>query len=288
MSILFFHLLTGLAYGMFYFMIAASLTIILGVMNIVNLAHGALFLIGGYLTFSLVSDEYNFWISLLITVIVMIVLGILIERFLIKYVYGKELEQVLLTFGLSFILADSVKWIWGSQSKALSAPELLNFSISFGDGLMFPFYRLFIVFVGLLLAAFLYYFEKHTRIGSIIRAGVDDREMVSALGINVGLIFTGVFAFGAGIAGLSGGLGAPLLGVYSGMDADILVISLIIVVVGGLGSWQGSLIGAILIGVIETLSKAWIPTLSMLIIFIIMIVVLLVRPRGLFGKEVEM
>lgn len=133
----------------------------------------------------------------------------------------------------------------------------------------------------------LWHLENRTKIGAIIRAGVDDLDMVAALGINIKLIFTGVFAFGLGIAGLSGSLGVPLLGLYSGMESDILVISLIVVVVGGLGSWKGSLIGVILIGVIETFSKVFIPTLSMLIIFLIMIVVLLIRPQGLFGKEVE-
>lgn len=133
----------------------------------------------------------------------------------------------------------------------------------------------------------LWHLENRTKIGAIIRAGVDDLDMVAALGINIKLIFTGVFAFGLGIAGLSGSLGVPLLGLYSGMESDILVISLIVVVVGGLGSWKGSLIGVILIGVIETFSKVFIPTLSMLIIFLIMIVVLLIRRQGLFGKEVE-
>ncbi len=287
MSALLLQLLTGLSYGMFYFMIAASLTIILGVMNIVNLAHGAFFLIGGYLTFSLVSNDIGFWTALLISIVTMIILGILIERVFIHFVYGKELEQVLLTFGLSFVLADTARWIWGTESKALPSPEFLNFSIPFGEGLVFPAYRLFVVFVGLALAAFLWYMEYRTRIGSIIRAGVDDREMVSALGINVRMVFMGVFAFGVGIAGLSGGLGVPMLGVYSGMDSDILVISLIVVVVGGLGSWKGSLVGAIVIGLIETLTKAWIPSLSMLIVFLIMVVVLLIRPQGLFGKGVE-
>ncbi len=286
MLVFLFHLLTGLAYGMFYFMIAASLTIILGVMNVVNLAHGAFFLVGGYITYSLVSNDFSFWTALIIAIIVMSILGIITEKVLIKFVYGKELEQVLLTFGLSFVIADTVKWIWGSESKALPSPELFSFAIPIEDGLNFPAYRLFIVCIGLLVALLLWYLENRTRIGAVIRAGVDDREMVSALGINVGLVFTGVFAFGVGIAGLSGGLGAPLLGLYSGMDSDILVISLIVVVVGGLGSWKGSLIGAILIGIIETLSKAFVPSLSMLIIFLIMMVVLLIRPQGLFGKEV--
>src|SRR5699024_848298 len=247
---------------------------------------GAFFLIGGYITYSLVGSKVSFWLALLIAVVVMIILGIITEKVLITHVYGKEFEQVLLTFGLSFVIADTAKWIWGSESKALASPELLNFSLPFAEGLQFPVYRLSIVIVGLTIALLLWILENHTRIGAIIRAGVDDRDMVAALGINVRILFTGVFAFGVGVAGLSGALGAPLLGLYSGMDSDILVISLIVVVVGGLGSWKGSLLGAIIIGIIETLSKVYVPSLSMLIIFLIMMVVLLIRPQGLFGREV--
>jgi branched-chain amino acid transport system permease protein len=285
LSIFYAQLLTGLAYGMLYFMIAAGLTIILGVMNVVNLAHGTLFMLGAYIAFTFISDELNFWIALLLSVLLTAVLGIILEKLLIKHVYGKELEQVLLTFGLSFIIADVVKWIWGTEMQTLSAPALLNSSLSIGD-MVFPLYRLFVVFIGCLLALLLWYLESKTRIGAIIRAGVDDRAMVGALGINVGLVFTGVFAFGAALAGLSGVLGGPLIGMYTGMDNEILVTSLIVVVIGGLGSWKGSFISAILIGVIETFGKVWFPSLSMLIVFLIMIVVLIIRPQGLFGREV--
>lgn len=285
LSILSVQLLTGLAYGMLYFMIAAGLTIILGVMNIVNLAHGTFFLTGAYVAFSLLSNQVSFWIALPISVAVMAIVGIVIEKLFIRRVYGKELEQVLLTFGLAFIIADAAEWIWGTEIQTLAVPSLLDTSISFGT-LVFPVYRLFVVLVGCALAALLWYFETRTRIGAVIRAGVDDRAMVSALGINVGLVFTGVFAFGAGLAGLSGVLGGPLLGMYTGLDSEILVTSLIVVVVGGLGSWRGSFIGAILIGLIETLGKIWFPSLSMLIVFLIMVVVLIIRPQGLFGRGV--
>ena len=285
LSIFSVQLLTGLAYGMLYFMIAAGLTIILGVMNVVNLAHGALFMIGAYIAFTFISLETGFWTALVLTVIISAILGIIIERFLIRQVYGKELEQVLLTFGLSFIIADSTKWIWGTEIHTIVIPGLLDQSLTVGS-MVFPVYRLFIVLIGLGIAFFLWYFESRTRVGAIIRAGVDDRLMVSALGINVGLVFTGVFAFGAALAGLSGVLGGPLIGMYTGMDAEILVTSLIVVVIGGLGSWKGSLIGAVLIGLIETFGKIWFPSLSMLIIFILMMIVLLIRPQGLFGKEV--
>ncbi|WP_409305934.1 branched-chain amino acid ABC transporter permease [Peribacillus sp. SCS-155] len=285
MSIFSVQLLTGLAYGMLYFMIAAGLTIILGVMNIVNLAHGTLFLLGSYIAFTFISQDFNFWMALLLSVVITGVLGIIIERLLIQRVYGKELEQVLLTFGLTFIIADTAKWIWGTEMQTIAVPALLDSSISIGS-MVFPVYRLFVVLVGCALAFLLWYFESRTRIGAIIRAGVDDRTMVAALGINVGVVFTGVFAFGASLAGLSGVLGGPLIGMYTGMDSDILVTSLIVVVIGGLGSWKGSFIGAILIGLIETLGKVWFPSLSMLIVFLLMVAVLLIRPQGLFGREV--
>lgn len=285
MSIISVQLLTGLAYGMLYFMIAAGLTIILGVMNVVNLAHGTLFMLGTYIAFTFISQQFNFWVALLLSVILTAVLGIVIERLLIRRVYGKELEQVLLTFGLNFIIADTAKWYWGTEMQTIAVPAFLDTSLAVGE-MVFPVYRLFVVLIGCLLAVLLWYLETKTRIGAIIRAGVDDRSMVGALGINVGLVFTGVFAFGAALAGLSGVLGGPLIGMYIGMDSEILVTSLIVVVVGGLGSWKGSFIGAIIIGLIETLGKVWFPSLSMLIVFLLMMIVLIIRPQGLFGREV--
>lgn len=286
MSIYIVQLLTGVAYGMLYFMIAAGLTIILGVMNVVNLAHGAFFLLGTYFAFTFMSLHLNFWLALLLAVIVTAILGIIIEKLLINKLYGRELEQVLLTFGLTFVIADCAKWIWGTEMQTIAVPELLNSSITIGE-MVFPAYRLFVVLVGCILAVILWYLESRTRVGAIIRAGVDDRAMVAALGINVRLVFTGVFAFGAGLAGLSGVLGGPLIGMYTGMDSDILVTSLIVVVIGGLGSWKGSFVGAILIGLIETLGKIWFPSLSMLIVFLLMVVVLMIRPQGLYGKVVS-
>ena len=285
MDIIIVQLITGIAYGMLYFMIAAGLTIILGVMNVVNLSHGVLFALGSYLAFSLISNGVNFWIALVLCAIAVGLFGIFIEKVLIKHVYGKVLQQVLLTFGLSLVIADSIKWIWGTEMQTIAAPALLAGSIPIGD-MAFPIFRLFVVFVGILLAILLWYLEAKTRIGAVIRAGVDDREMVGALGINVGVVFTGVFIFGAALAGLSGVLGGPLLGMYTGIEHEILVTSLIVVVIGGLGSWKGSFVGAIIIGVLEIFGKVWFPSLSMLIVFLIMMVVLIIRPQGLFGREV--
>jgi branched-chain amino acid transport system permease protein len=277
------HILNGLAYGMLLFMIAAGLSIIFGLMNVVNLAHGAFYLAGVYIAYSLVARHMGFWPSLLVSVAVVAILGVLVEKWLLERVYGRELEQVLLTFGLSFIFADLVEWIWGSSPLTLPVPEALDVSLNVG-GMMFPAYRIFVILVGCLLAVLLWYIESKTRIGAIIRAGVDDREMLSALGININVVFTCMFAVGAALAGLSGVLGGPIMGMYVGIDAEILVSSLVIVVVGGLGTWKGAFIGAIVIGVVDTLGRVWFPSFTMAMVFLIMIAVLLMKPNGLFGR----
>lgn len=284
LSILAVQVLTGLAYGMLLFMIAVGLSVIFGLMNIVNLAHGVFFVVGVYLAFSLMNRGLNFWLALALATLAMAVLGILVERGLLFRSYNDELSQVLLTFGLAFLLADVVRMVWGTRSRILPTPDALEFSVDLG-GIGFPAYRLFVVVVGCLVAVMLWYLETRTRIGAIIRAGVDDREMVSALGINVTLVFAGVFAFGAGLAGLSGVLGGPILGMYPEMHFDILVTSLIVVVIGGLGTWKGAFVGAILVGMVETLGQVWFPSLALVIVFLMMTVVLVLKPTGLFGRD---
>jgi branched-chain amino acid transport system permease protein len=277
------HILNGLAYGMLLFMIAAGLSIIFGLMRVVNLAHGAFYLAGVYTAYSFVKQSMGFWPSLIVSVIIVAILGVLMEKLLLDRVYGKELEQVLLTFGLSFIFADLVKWIWGSSPLTLPVPQALDVTMNLGV-IQFPAYRIFVIFIGCLLAVLLWYMENKTRIGAMIRAGVDDREMLSALGINIKVVFTCIFAVGAALAGLSGVLGGPILGMYVGIDSEILVLSLVIVVVGGLGTWKGAFIGAILVGVADTLGRVWFPSFTMAMVFAIMIVVLLMKPNGLFGR----
>jgi branched-chain amino acid transport system permease protein len=277
------YILNGLAYGMLLFMIAAGLAIIFGLMNIVNLAHGAFYLAGVYIAYSFVKIGLGFWLSLLVSVIIVAILGMLMEKLLLERVYGKELEQVLLTFGLSFIFADMVKWFWGTSPMTLPVPQVFDFSMNLGV-MMFPAYRIFVIFIGCLLAVFLWYMENKTRVGAMIRAGVDDREMLAALGINIKVVFTFIFAVGAALAGISGVLGGPIMGMYVGIDSEILISSLVIVVVGGLGTWKGAFIGAIIIGVVDTLGRVWFPSFTMAMIFAIMIIILLIRPNGLFGR----
>jgi branched-chain amino acid transport system permease protein len=277
--------LTGLAYGALLFMVSVGLSVIFGLMHVVNLAHGVFFVVGAYVAYSLLNRGLGFWLALILAPAAMALLGILIERALLARAYGNELSQVLLTFGIAFILADLVAWIWGTSPQSLRGPEALGFSVSLGEA-GFPAYRLFVVAAGSVTAVILWYFETRTRVGAIIRAGVDDREMISALGINVTLVFAGVFAFGAGLAGLGGVLGGPILGMYPDMGFEILVTALIVVVIGGLGTWKGAFAGAILVGMVQTLGQVWFPSMALALSFLLMGAVLLVRPSGLFGRQV--
>ncbi|BBL80281.1 branched-chain amino acid ABC transporter permease [Rubrobacter xylanophilus] len=278
------QVLAGLTYGMLLFMISVGLSVIFGLMGIVNLAHGVFFVVGAYVAFSVLGAGANFLVALVVAMLAMAVLGTFVERVLLFRSYGDELGQVLLTFGLAFIIADIIKMIWGNRLQSLPTPALVDFSVSLG-GVTFPAYRLVVVLVGCLLAVLLWYLESRTRIGAIIRAGVDDRQMVAALGINVTLVFTGVFAFGAALAGLGGVLGGPVLGMYPDMGFEILVLSLIVVVLGGLGTWKGAFVGGILVGMVEIFGQAYFPSLSLVIVFLLMAGVLLVRPAGLFGRS---
>lgn len=284
MSALAVQVLTGLAYGMLLFMISIGLSIIFGLMGVLNLAHGAFFVVGAYVALSVLRGVHSFWVAALLSVLVMATVGLIMERTLLARFYGDELSQVLLTFGLAFIIADVIKMIWGARLQSLPTPSAFDFSFSFGS-VVFPTYRLLVIVVGILLAMLLWYLERHTRMGAIIRAGVDDREMVSALGINVTLVFAAVFAFGAGLGALGGVLGAPILGMYPDMGFDILVLSLIVVVLGGLGTWKGALVGAVLVGMIDILGQAYFPSLARVLVFLLMAFVLLIRPAGLFGRR---
>ncbi|MEB3100564.1 branched-chain amino acid ABC transporter permease [Ferviditalea candida] len=278
-------ILTGLAYGMLLFIFASGMSIIFGLMNVVNLTHGTFFALGAYIAYSFMSRHYGFWTALVLSVIVIAAIGLVIERLMLAFVYGSHDREVLVTFGLMFIAADVMKGIWGADSLTLGAPSALNSTINMGE-VMFPAYRLFVIFVGIILAFILWFMENHTKTGAIIRAGVDDRVMLSALGINVKVVFAGVFVFGAVLAGAAGVLGGPILSIYSGMDAEVLIISLVIVVIGGLGTWKGTFIAALLVGMINTFGQMYFPSISMALVFLFMIVVLLVKPTGLFGKEV--
>ena len=282
------QLLNGLVFSMLLFVLAAGLSLIFGQMNVINLAHGAFYLLGGYLGLSIVRYTGNFWLALLIAPLLVGGLGLVIEYLFLRRLYGSEqhLGQVLFTFGLALIAADLMRWQWGAHVEAISPPELLAGQIPMFT-LQFPLYRLALLGFGLALAALVWRVLERTRLGAIIRAGVSDARMVSGLGINIHLVFAGVFALGTALAALAGVIGAPVLTLYPGLDFEILILTLVVVVVGGLGTLKGAFFGSLLIGLAATFGRALWPEFSLFLIFAVMAIVLIVRPSGLFGLELE-
>ncbi|NJN53557.1 MAG: branched-chain amino acid ABC transporter permease [Anaerolineae bacterium] len=284
MNTFFLQLLNGLVASMLLFIMAAGLSLIFGQMQVVNLAHGAFYLVGGYIGLTAVKQWSAFWPALILAPLLVGLLGWLMERFLLRGRYGREhqLQQVLLTFGVALVLSDLAQWQWGAYTQSLAPPVWLAAQIPL-FGLQFPLYRLAIVAIGLLLAFTLYLFMGRTRLGVIVRAGVSDPQMVSGLGIDVQRVFALIFALGTGLAALAGVLGAPITTLYPGLDFEILILTLVVVVVGGLGSLRGAFLGALLIGLTDTFGKALFPEFSLFLIFAVMALVLLLRPSGLFG-----
>ncbi len=277
------QLLNGLAYGMLLFLLAAGLSLIFGIMDILNLAHGSLYMLGAYLAFSIAQYFQNFWIALVLAPLLVGLISLILEMSLLRMTYNRgHLNQVLLTFGLAYVFNDIVRWIWGATIRSLTPPASISGSLEI-MGQTFPRYRLVLVFFGLIIAFLLWFFQEKTRWGAILRAGVSDKEMVSGLGINIRLVFSLVFAFGGVLAGFSGVAAGPILGLFPGMDFETLIFALIVVVVGGLGSFTATLGGAIIIGLADTFGKIWFPQASLFLIFAIMAVVLLLKPQGLFG-----
>ncbi len=276
-------LLTGVSWGMILFLIASGLSLILGVMGILNLAHGSLYMIGAYLGLALIPVTGNFWIAALASAVIVGGIGFVLERGFLKRLYKQFNEQVLLTLGFVYIFGNAALWIWGSFPKLGTVPDGLDFSIPMGR-LDFPVYRLALIGIGLGIALLLWYIQNRTRVGAIVRAGMDDREMVLGLGINYGLVSTGVFFLGVFIAGMAGVLGTPLRGASWDMGFPILIQALIVVVVGGVGRVEGTLLGAIIIGLIDSLGKTFFPDFSEFTVYAVFILILLVKPSGLLGR----
>jgi branched-subunit amino acid ABC-type transport system permease component len=279
--------LNGLAYGALLFVLSAGLTLIFGMLDVVNLAHGSLYMLGAYAGLALIGLTGSFWLALLAAPLVVGLVGAGIERACLRRLYRRPvLDQVLLTFGFVYLFEDLIKWLFGGKIRSIPAPALFAGPVHLG-GLTYPSYRLFVIAFGLALAVALWLVIERTRLGSTIRAGVYDAEMTAGLGINIDRVFTGVFAFGAALAGLSGVIAGPIQSAYPAMGASILIPALIVVVVGGLGSLRGSLVGSLLIGQAETLGKAWLPGVAMLMIYAVMALVVLLRPQGLFGRPLK-
>ncbi len=279
--------LNGLAYGVLLFLLSVGLTLIFGMLDVVNLAHGSYYMLGAYAGLTLIAVTGSFWLALLVAPAAVALIGAAVERACLRPLYRRgPLDQVLLTFGLIYLFEDLVKWIWSGRIRSIPTPALFSGSVTV-FGATIPSYRLFVIVFGLVMAAALWALIEKTRLGAIIRAGVFDSEMTAGMGINIHRVFTGVFAFGAGLAGLSGVIAGPIQSAYPPMGASILVPALIVVVVGGLGSLKGSLAGSLIIGQAETFGKVWLPGASMLMIYVVMALILLFRPQGLFGRPLK-
>ena len=279
------QLLNGVQYGLLLFLIASGLTLIFGIMGVINLAHGAFYMIGAYLAFSLTGLIGNFWLALPAGVALAVLLGIALEWLLIRHLYRRDhLYQVLLTYGLILVFEELRSILFGDDVHGVAVPALLNFSIRLTDTLSYPVYRLAMSGVCLALAAGMYLLISRTRLGMMIRAGSVNREMVQALGINIGLLYRLVFALGVARAAFAGMLAAPVASVYPGMGDQVLIISFVVIVIGGIGSVRGALVAALLIGLVDVFGQVVFPQIAGMTVYLVMAAVLLWRPRGLFGS----
>lgn len=277
----------GLTLAGIIFLVSSGFTLVFGVMRVTNLSHGAVYLLGGYVAYSVINNNTgNFFYGLAAGTASMAVLGLLIERLLLPWLRHVELAELLATLGLVYVIDDVSLAVWGGNPLSINLPGFLGESSHLPfDGIVYPNGRFFILGVAVVVGVFLFILLRSTRIGAIIRAGVDDRDMVNALGINVRRVFTGVFALGAALAGFAGVLGTPVLGLATGVDTSILLFALAVVVVGGLGSYEGAIIGSLIIGLVDTYGTAYFPAVSYTVLFIPLVVILLVRPQGILGRE---
>jgi branched-subunit amino acid ABC-type transport system permease component len=275
--------LNGISFGALLFILAAGLSLIFGMMDVVNLAHGAFYMLGAYITLTVVQRTGQFWLALLLAPLLIGALGLLIEPLLLRRLRGRHLDQVLLTIGISLVIADLIGLTFGREIRSIAFPAGLDHAITIMGG-DYPVYRLFVIGFGVTLAVVLTLVHRRTRIGALIRAGVDDAPMLSALGVDIDRLFAVTFGIGAALAGLAGVVAAPVFGIYPGMDVDYLIYSLVVVVVGGLGTLSGAIAGASLIGPVDTFGKVLFPEFALALIFAIMALVLLIRPTGLLGR----
>ena len=295
------QMLNGLQLGVLLFLLAAGLTLVFGIMDFINLAHGAFYMLGAFICATLAIWFDSFLIAVLLSVPITFAIGVVVELGVARQLYQADhLEQILATFGLILIADTLVQMIWGPEGMTFALPEVLNGQVQLLYGVEFPVYRVLIISVGLLVALALYLVVSHTRTGMLIRAGASNRRMVEALGVDIRMLFTLVFAAGAAMAGLAGLMIAPITEASIGMGNEILIIAFVVIVIGGIGSVQGAFFGAMLVGSIDTLGRAFLddllglvlshqaaetsaPAISAMLIYILMAVILYFRPQGLFG-----
>ena len=296
--------LNGLQFGLMLFLLAAGLTLVFGIMDLINLAHGSLYMIGAYLAATLTQATGSFGLALALAVVATGVLGMLLEAAVLRHLYRRDhLSQVLATFALILIANEATRTIWGVQSLSLNVPEALSGSVALLPGVSYPAFRLLIIAVGIAVAALLYLMVAHTRVGMWVRAGASNREMATAMGTNIEVLFTVVFGAGAALCALAGAMLGPLLAVQVGMGESILILAFVVVVIGGIGSIRGAFVGALLVGMTDTLGRAFIPiglkgllstsfadaagpAIASISIYLTMVVVLFWKPQGLFPVRV--
>lgn len=277
-------LANALSLAALLFVVASGFTLIFGLLRVVNLAHGALYLLGGYIGLTAVQASGSFLVGILAATSAVAVIGFLLDRFLLERVKDQDLKQVLLTLGVALALNDLALVIWGGDALTVPVPPMLQGAMEVGE-LFYPRYRAFVIGAGLLTFVLLWLVYNRTRLGALIRAGVDDREMVQAMGVNIRRLFVFTFMLGSALAGLGGVLGGAFLTLYPTADSEVLVFSLAIVIIGGRGSLGGAAIGSLLVGALATFGPLWLPELAYFVIFGPMALLLAFRPLGLFGRN---
>jgi branched-chain amino acid transport system permease protein len=300
MLLFFEQVLNGLQLGFMLFLLSAGLTLVFGVMNLINLAHGSFYMVGAYVAATVMLASGSFMLALLVALLAAALCGFLVEIIVLRHLYHRDhLDQVLATFGLILFFNEAIRMIWGRQPLFMQVPEFLSGSIEIIPGVPYPLYRLVIIGIGLLVAIGLYFLINHTRLGMRIRAGASNRSMIAALGVNIRWLYSLVFALGALLAGFAGVIAAPLFAVESGMGESILILTFVVIVIGGIGSIKGALLGALLVGLVDTLGRAFLPELlqwlfatsaansiaasvASMAIYILMAGILAFKPRGLF------
>ena len=294
------HLLNGLQFGLMLFLLAAGLTLVFGIMDFINLAHGSLYMTGAYFAATFTALTGSFWIGLLLAVAATAVVGVVLEMLVFRRLYTRDhMSHVLATFALILIFNESARMIWGAQPLMLNTPPQLSAPVELLPGFFYSSFRLFIIGTGLAVAALLYVIVVKTRLGMLVRAGASNREMATAMGVNIKYVFTLLFGFGAALCAVAGALLGSILAVQVGMGESILILAFVVIVIGGIGSIRGALVGALLVGVIDTLSRTLLPTmlraimppdfasnlgpaLASILIYVLMAAVLFFKPQGLF------
>jgi branched-chain amino acid transport system permease protein len=292
--------LNGLQFGLLLFLLAAGLTLVFGIMDLVNLAHGSLYMLGAYFAATFAALTGNYLLTIALALAATLVVGMAVEVIALRRLYGRDhLDHVLGTFGLLLFFNELVRLIWGPAGLSLQLPAWLNTNFEIFPGVYYPTYRISIIVVALLVALMLYLVVMRTRVGMLIRAGASNREMIGALGINIKLLYTFVFGMGAALAGLAGMMQAPILTVQIGMGENILILAFVVIIIGGIGSIRGAFVASILVGLIDTVGRAFLPdvlklflsqsaastggpALSSMLIYLVMAVILVLRPEGLF------